>query len=168
MHCHWLMTSFPVRTTAHVHMRRVLWSVLSHIHLPASTSDSVGQSRQLWWVSEFFVSARCDNWAKNHFTVLYYHVACCSCPKNRMWSHVHCCMQQKKNNPMMQLSFPFNWLAVFELLLSLFSWHSVDSQTAERFQTQIIQSLWWFGCTSAEDWSGSKDGPWWLTSDPTN
>lgn len=122
------MTSFPVRTTAHLHMRRVLWSVLSHIDLPASTSDSVGQSWQLWWVSVFFVSARCDNWAKNHFTVLYYHVVCRTCPKNRMWSHVHCSMQQKKQSHDAAF-FSFQlvsslWIVTVFVLMA-FCWHSV-------------------------------------------
>lgn len=117
MHCHWLMTSFPVRTTAHQHIRGVLWSVLSL----CPTHTFIYQRPHLTLLARvtaalITLSARSDKWAQSHFTILHYHAACRSCPKNRMWSHLHCCVQKKqtKNNPMMQLSFPFNLLTVFD------------------------------------------------------
>lgn len=125
------MTSFPVRTTAHQHMQGVLWSVLSlcpthtfiyqrpHLTLSARVTAAL-----------ITLSARCDKWAQNHFTILHYHAACRSCPKNRMWSHLHCCVQKNKKKQSHDAAFfSFQLVNSIWLLPPLFSWHYVDIQS---------------------------------------
>lgn len=96
----------------------------SHTHLPASTSDTVGQSQQLWWLFLPDVINEPKTILPFCITMLPAVLA------PRTGCGLICIAACKKKQQSRHAAFfSFQLVNCVWLLLSLFSWHSVDIQS---------------------------------------